>query len=254
MLRSITGQVAWVTGAGSGIGAAGALALAQAGAAVVLTGRTRANLEAIAAKIEASGGKALVAPADVAKAEEVQATGRMIEAHFGRCDVLVNSAGFNIPDRSWARLSSGGFEDVIGVDLLGSVYATQAVLPMMRKQGDGVIVHVASWASRYVMPVTGAAYTAAKQALRAVSESLNQEEFVNGIRSVCLCPAEVATEILDKRPVPVPMEERVRMMQTEDLGDLIAFVAQTKPHICIHEILLSPTWNRLYVEQFGKKS
>lgn len=246
MLRSIVDQVAWVTGAGSGIGAGAAVALAGAGAAVALTGRTRASLEAVAEEIAGLGGRTLIAEADVARPDEIGRARDRIEAEFGRCDILVNSAGFNILDRRWAQVSPDGFASVIGADLLGPFYAAQAVLPLMRARKDGLIIHVASWASRYVIPLTGPAYTAAKYALRAMSESLNQEEFVNGIRSVCLCPGEVATPILDRRPTPVPAEERARMLQASDLGGMIAFIAQLQPHICVNELLVSPTWNRLH--------
>jgi NADP-dependent 3-hydroxy acid dehydrogenase YdfG len=73
------------------------------------------------------------------------------------------------------------------------------------------------------------------------------EECVNGIRSCVVCPGEVATPILDKRPVPVSKEERARMVQSEDCGDLIRYIACLPPHVCINEVLISPTWNRGYV-------
>ena len=79
-----------------------------------------------------------------------------------------------------------------------------------------------------------------------MSHLLNAEEAVNGIRSTALCPAEVATPILDRRPVPVPAEARARMLQPNDLGDLIRYVATLPPHVCINEILVSPTWNRMF--------
>ncbi len=95
--------------------------------------------------------------------------------------------------------------------------------------------------------MSGPAYTAAKHAVVAMSHSINMEECVNGIRSTVLCPAEVATPILDKRPVPVTPEDRARMLQPDDMAALILFVATRPRHVCLNEVVISPTWNRGYV-------
>src|SRR5438552_878572 len=108
-------------------------------------------------------------------------------------------------------------------------------------------LRTASWAGRFISPLSGPAYTAAKHGVVAMSHSINGEECVNGIRSSVVCPAEVATPILDKRPVPVSAEERARMLQPEDLGDLICYIATLPKHVCLNEVLISPTWNRGYV-------
>ena len=248
MQRSIDGEVAWVTGAGSGIGAAGAIALAQAGARLVLSGRRVEALEETAAAIRQGGGEALVAPADMSVAADVDAVARTIRERFGRCDILVNSAGLNVPKRSWREIDTAGIETVVGADLNGPFYTSRAVLPMMRERRAGLIIQISSWAGRYVSKLTGPAYSAAKHGLVALSESINQEECGHGIRSCCICPGEVATPILDKRPVPVTAEDRARMLQAEDMVDTILFVARMPASVCINEILISPTWNRGYLE------
>jgi NADP-dependent 3-hydroxy acid dehydrogenase YdfG len=119
------------------------------------------------------------------------------------------------------------------------------VLPLMRARRGGLIIHVSSWAGRFVSALTGAGYSATKHAVVAMSHSINQEEFANGIRSCCICPGEVATPILDKRPVPVSAEDRARMLQSDDLAETILFVARMPASVCVNEILISPTWNRL---------
>jgi NAD(P)-dependent dehydrogenase (short-subunit alcohol dehydrogenase family) len=240
-------KIAWVTGAGSGIGQAAAVALAEAGARLVLSGRREGPLEATAAVISGAGGSAAVAPCDVADPAAVAAVAGRIGAEFGRCDILVNSAGLNVRQRTWGEVDAAGFAEVLGADLVGPFHAVTAVLPMMRTHRDGLIVHIASWAGRHVLRMPGPAYTAAKHGLVALSESLNQEECVNGIRSCCICPADVATPILDARPVPVPEEERARMLQVHDLAAAIMFVAGMPASVCVNEILISPTWNRFYI-------
>jgi NAD(P)-dependent dehydrogenase (short-subunit alcohol dehydrogenase family) len=248
MLRSITGQVAWITGGGTGIGQAGAFRLAEAGVTVVLSGRRREPLEDTARTIEGQGGRAIVAPADISSADEVRAVAQRIGAELGRCDILVNSAGLNVKNRSWREIDAPAIDTVIGADLSGPFYASAAVLPLMREQKGGLIVQISSWAGRYVSRLTGPAYSAAKHGLVALSESINQEECAHGIRSCCICPGEVATPILEKRPVPVSPEDRARMLQAEDMGELILFVARMPASVCLNEILVSPTWNRGYLE------
>jgi NADP-dependent 3-hydroxy acid dehydrogenase YdfG len=248
MQRSIEDEVAWVTGGGSGIGQAGAVRLAAAGAKIVLTGRRREPLEETAKMIRDKGGEAIVAPADMSKRDEVEAIAKRIADEHGRCDILVNSAGINVRNRKWADVDAPGFDSVIDANLSGPFYATAAVLPMMRKQKNGLIIQISSWAGVYVSPLTGPAYSVSKHGLVALSESLNQEECVNGIRSCCICPGEVATPILDKRPVPVSDADKARMLQADDLGETILFVARMPAHVCLNEILISPTWNRSYAE------
>ena len=165
----------------------------------------------------------------------------------GRVDILVNSAGLNVTDRYWRNQTLEGWDEVIGANLDGSFYTTFAVLPAMRKQRDGLVINVSSWAGVYHAQLTGAAYNASKHAVVAMTETINMEECVNGIRACAICPAEVATPILDRRPVPPSAEDRARMLRAEDVGNTIRFVAELPAHACINQIIISPTWNRLYV-------
>ncbi len=118
---------------------------------------------------------------------------------------------------------------------------------MMRAQKDGVLIHTASIAGRYISSLPGAAYTATKHGVVAMSHSINMQECINGIRSCVMCPGEVATPILDKRPFPPPPEDRARMVQMEDCANLILYVAGLPPHLCMNEVMITPTWNRAYV-------
>lgn len=247
MSDPIAGRVVWVTGAGSGVGEAAAFALAEAGARLVLSGRRTEALETIAAAIRDAGGEAHVAAADVARAGEVERAAAFVETTFGRCDILVHSAGLNVQKRDWSVLDADGIDLVLGADLAGPFYLSRAVLPMMRRQGGGLLIHIGSWAGRYVTPMGGPAYTAAKHGLLAMSESLNQQECHNGIRSCCICPGEIATPLLEKRPVPVSAEDRARMLQPRDLAATILHVARMPATVCVNEILISPTWNRGYL-------
>lgn len=245
---SIEGKIAWVTGAGSGIGRAGAKALAGAGAVVVLSGRRKEKLDEVAAAIAAAGGKAEVEPLDIVDGAACAAVADRIAGRHGRIDMAIHSAGVNILKRRWADISLEGWNEIVDADLNGAFNVCHAALKHMRKQRDGLIVNVSSMASHAGgKGVSGFAYGAAKTALNTMNESINYENCHLGIRACALCPGEVATDILDKRPVPVTPEERARMVQEDDVGETILFVARMPPHVCLNEIQITPTWNRGYI-------
>ncbi|ABD05041.1 Short-chain dehydrogenase/reductase SDR [Rhodopseudomonas palustris HaA2] len=240
-------RVAWVTGGGSGIGEAGAEALAADGFTVVVSGRRAEALDQVVAKIKARGGTAAAIALDVSDSGAVIAAADRIVATHGRIDCLVNSAGLNVPKRSWADMELDGWNKLVEINLDGVLYCMRAVLPTMRAQRDGCIINVSSWAGRHVSKMPGPAYTATKHAVLALTHSFNMDECVNGLRACCLMPAEVATPILKLRPVVPSAEDQARMLQPDDLGRTIAFVATMPPHVCVNEILISPTWNRSFV-------
>lgn len=246
-MGTLDGRIAWITGAGSGIGLAGAKALAEAGATVILSGRRREPLEEAVAAIAAAGGKAEGEPLDVASADAATRVADRILARHGRVDILVNNAGTNAPNRYWKNLTPADWDLVVGVNLNGPLYCTAAVLPAMRARRDGLVVNVASWAGKFDTLLTGPAYNATKHGLVSMTMSLNIEECVNGIRGTVICPGEVATPIMQRRPVPPSAAEMARMLTPEDLGRTIRFVAEMPPHACIHEILMAPTWNRMWL-------
>jgi NADP-dependent 3-hydroxy acid dehydrogenase YdfG len=246
-MANLKGKVAWVTGAGTGIGEGAAFALAREGATVVLTGRRTAALQTVADKIGKAGGKAAVQPADVTKSAAVQKVADGIRAEYERLDIVVNNAGMNIQDRTWQHLKAEGADAVIQGNLTSAFYVVQAALPIMRAQKDGLLIHTASWAGRFIGPVSGPAYTAAKHGMVAMSHTINLEECQNGIRSCVVCPGEVATPILVNRPIPETPETMARMVQSGDMGNIIAFIAGQPAHVCINEIVVSPTHNRGYI-------
>lgn len=247
-MRDLNDKVAWVTGAGSGIGEAAAKALAQAGMRVAISGRSIDKLQTLADAWPVSTPPLIVA-LDVSDRNAVSAAAQQVEAQLGTIDVLVNSAGINAKERNWHNVSLDDWDAVIRIDLDGAFYCAKAVLPAMKTQGEGLIINISSWAGKHVSVVTGPAYTAAKHAMNAMNESINMEMGIHGIRACAICPGEVATPILEQRPVPPTEAERARMVQSEDCGDIVRFVAELPNHVCINELTVSPTWNRGYVPQ-----
>lgn len=252
-MGKLTGKVAWVTGAGSGIGESAALALAEEGATLVLTGRRAGPLEDVAARIRATGAGAHVQPADLMQSAQVLKVGAFIKDTLGRLDILVNNAGLNIVERSWAQLTPAGIDELLHGNLSTALYCVTVALPFMRAQRGGLLIHTASMAGRFIGGLSGPIYTAAKHGVVAMSHSINMEECVNGIRSTVFLPGEVATPILDKRPNPVGPEERARMVQPADCGDLIRYIACLPKHVVMNEVMLAPTWNRGYVAALQRK-
>jgi NAD(P)-dependent dehydrogenase (short-subunit alcohol dehydrogenase family) len=235
----LKGKVAWITGGGSGIGLAGAIEFQKLGATVVISGRTDATLKDALRQLKAES-----VVCDVAQKDQVAKAAAEILKRHGRIDVLVNSAGINSPKRSFRDVSSEVWDQIVGVNLSGMFYCVQAVLPGMRARKDGLIINIASWAGRYASILTGPGYNATKRAVIALSESINLEECANGIRATSVLPGEAATPILEKRPVPPSPEVRAKMLQPEDLGRTLAFIATLPPRACINELIISPTWNR----------
>ncbi len=245
----LAGQVAWITGGGSGIGLAGAIELAHAGARVVISGREEAKLDVAVATAIARGvaRDAITAmPLDVSDRAAVMRVGKAIEAWHGGVDILVNSAGVNVRNRFWTNTDGEAFEKVVAINLNGATYCTLAVLQGMQARRRGTVINVASFAGWHLSYLTGPAYTASKAAVIALSHSFNIEEGVNGLRATALCPGEVATPILKSRPVEPSDEAKALMLQEADMGRTIRFIAEMPPHVCINELVISPVVNRIY--------
>jgi len=237
----LKGKTAWITGGGSGIGLAGGLELARMGARIVISGRSHETLAAAEKAIKALGSCEAIA-LDVGNKQAVAKAAERI----GRVDILVNSAGINDPKRNFFNVSTEAWDRIVAINLSGMFYCVHAVLPGMRSRKDGLIVNVSSWAGRYPSTLTGPAYNATKHAVVALTESINMEEGDKGIRATSVLPGEVATPILEKRPVPPTPEVRAKMLQAEDLGRTIAFIAALPARACINEVIISPTHNRFY--------
>lgn len=247
-MASLRGKIAWVTGAGSGIGQAGAIELARAGAHVVLSGRRRAALNQTAAMMPK--GRSTVLPLDVADQAAVARAAKSILRRHGRIDILVNSAGLNIRERAFADVRPEGWREVIDINLHGTMFTCLAVLPQMRERRDGLIINVSSWAGKHISRLTGPGYNASKFGVVGLTETINAEEGVNGIRACVICPGEVATPIMLRRPVPPSQAELDRMLQQEDLGKAVLFVASLPPRACVNELVISPAFNRFYAGGF----
>ncbi len=235
--------VVWVTGAGSGIGRATAIAFAKMGARVALTGRRMDALEETAALV---GPAAFVHAADLTVAAEVTRAHEAVVAALGPVEVLVNNAGGNTRQRYWHELTVEGVATVLGVNLAAPFMCSLAVLPGMRAKRSGTLIHIASVSGVALFPASGSAYGASKAGVHMMSAHINAEEGAGGIRSICISPGEVATDILDKRPVPPSAADRALMLQAEDVAAAAVFAAFLPGRATVADMTILPTDNQFW--------
>jgi 3-oxoacyl-[acyl-carrier protein] reductase len=199
--KEFDGKVAIVTGAGRNIGRAIALALAEGGTSVVVNARgNRAEAEAVAREVEASGGKALVHIGDVADAVAVQAMADAAVKHFGRIDILVNNAALR-REKPFADMSYAEWREIMDVTLDGTFHCVKACLPALRKSGAGTIVNIGGLSAH-----TGARDRAhvvtAKAGIVGFTRALAHDLAADGIIVNCVVPGLIGTPRPKDKPEP----------------------------------------------------
>jgi NAD(P)-dependent dehydrogenase (short-subunit alcohol dehydrogenase family) len=232
-------RVAVITGAGRGIGRALAVRLAAEGATVVVSSRTRSDLDAVVASIEGSGGSGHVVVADALDRE--QAKRPVVEAveRFGRIDVVVNNVGGAIgADHDPFTGSDDTFERTLTMNLTSAWWTTRAALPHMRAHGWGRVVFIGSGASKSSTPGGRPAYTAAKHGLVGLTKQLARAGAPYGITVNCVCPGWTNTSLVDwdaiaaRQGVSVEQAQQValdanvqrRILEPEELCGLVALL------------------------------
>jgi len=245
MTNSLAGKAALVTGASSGIGEATALAFAQAKMRVSISGRRVDKLTALAARIEKSGGSAHVIEADVG--EEAQARRMVTQAHerWGALDVLVNNAGVMLQGPVEGA-NTDEWRQMINVNLLGLMYASQAVLPLMKAHGRGHIVNLSSVAGRIANPRV-AVYAATKFGVCAFSDALRKEVRKDQIRVTVIEPGITATELPShitdaaSKDALATRIANLTPLEAEDIAAAIVYAISQPERVNVAEILVRPT-------------
>jgi NAD(P)-dependent dehydrogenase (short-subunit alcohol dehydrogenase family) len=233
-------KTAVVTGAGSGVGRAVAHRLLADGWNVALLGRRKDALEETIALAGETDGTAKAFPCDVGSAAEVHQVAALVLQMYGSVHALINSAGTNVPKRSLEVLSTDDFDSVVDINLAGPFYCVREFLPVMRKQGEGTVVNVVSDAGLIANAKAGAAYVASKFGLAGLTQSINAEERGNGIRACAVCPGDINTPILEKRPVPPPPEAREKMLQAEDVAECVMLAIDLPGRAVVEQIIVRP--------------
>jgi 3-oxoacyl-[acyl-carrier protein] reductase len=237
--HELTGRTALVTGAGKGIGRAVAHALVRAGANVGLVARTGADLERVAAELRAAhpGARVSAAGARVADRAAVEAAAARAAAELGDVDILVNNAGV-AEFGTVLDMEPAAWERMFRVNVLGTLHATRAVLPGMIARRRGDVVNVASTAGEKGAATT-AAYAASKAAVLRLTESLAAEVRKHDVRVTALLPSTVNTELAASVGLKIGPAER--MMQAEDVAELVMGVLRLPPRVFVRDVAVLTT-------------
>ncbi len=190
----LAGKVAWVTGGGEGIGAAIARAFAREEAAVVVTGRRKAPLARVVAEIKREGGKARAVAGSVTDEHHVRAVVSAARRAFGGLNVVVNNAARGLFDTPLHKTSDRDWRELLDVNVTGVFRVTRAAVPEMLKRRGGSVINISSSGGLVAVP-GGAAYSATKGALNALTRSLAVDYAKQGIRFNAVCPGLVDTQM-----------------------------------------------------------
>ena len=237
-------HVCIITGGGSGIGRGAALTMAAEGATVIIIGRTESKLESVKAEVTAAGGTAVSYALDVADYDAVEQMVVDVLNQFGRIDVLVNNAGHSSHHRRLLNTPPEEMRAVIDSNLIGTFFCTKAVVPAMLKAQSGTIINISSLAAVTPGPFSGFAYGAAKAGVINFTEFLNADLRNTGIRASVVVPGEVATPILDKRPIPPDADARATMVGVDETSAAILLIATLPQRSNIPELVIRPTRHR----------
>ena len=229
---NLTGSVALITGASSGIGAATAVTLADLGARVAIGyHRNKAGAEATRDRIVAAGGTAIAVSADVRRADEIRALVDRTVAELGPIDVLVNNAGSLVARRGIREVSEAHLDDIMALNLKSAVLASQAVVASMIERGRGAIVNVVSIAGHNGGGPGAGAYASAKAALTTYTKSMAKELAPHGIRVNAVSPGVIDTPFHEVFSTPEMIRNFVatiplgRVGTAAECATVIAFLA-----------------------------
>jgi NAD(P)-dependent dehydrogenase (short-subunit alcohol dehydrogenase family) len=223
IMFDLTGKVAAVSGSGRGIGRSIALALARAGADLAVFSRTEEQFRDTAAAIENTGRHALGLRVDVTEPTDVDAMIKAVMEEYGHLDIMVNNAGLN---PSYTRVENVELEDyerIMDVNVKGAFLCSQRVIPVMKEQGKGCIINVASVAGLKAL-FKCSAYTASKGALVQLTRTMALELAPFNIRANSLCPGFVHTDmtegLLDNEKGQKRVLDLIPMGRTGELGEI----------------------------------
>lgn len=191
----LDGQVAWVTGAGSGIGKAAALLLARQGARLGLSDLEREELRRVRQEIEQQGGQALELPLDVSQPAQVHAAAEQLAARWGRIDIVFANAGINGVWAPLEKLAPEEWDKTLAVNLKGTFLTVKYAIPYLKRQGGSVIITASVNGTRMFSNTGASAYASSKAAQVAFAKMVALELAKDKVRVNVICPGAIQTGI-----------------------------------------------------------
>lgn len=233
---NLTGAITLITGAGRGIGKTLALTLARNGAEVVVTARTKSELERVQREIRSEGGKAHAVEGDLTNDRDVDRVFRFVRETFGRLDILVNNAGIGrfAPIKD---LPVRDFDAMWSLNMRALFLCTQQAIPLMIPQRQGAIVNIASLAGKNAF-IGGGGYSATKWALLGFSKTLMLEVREHAIRVVTICPGSVDTTFTSSAN---DLARSEKIIHPQDIADTLVTVLTLPDRTMVSEIDIRPT-------------
>lgn len=241
-MQTLLDKTIIITGASSGIGESVARLLAAQGAHVVIGARRLQRLEALAADIRAGGGSVTLQQLDVTNLTQMQEVVSATIGRYGRLDAIVNNAGI-MPLSPLAALKVEEWDRMIDVNIRGVLHGIAAGLPVMKEQGFGQFVNVASIGAYEVSP-TAAVYCATKYAVRAITDGLRQEVAGQGIRVTLVSPgvteSELAESITDEQARALMQEYRRIALPADAIAHAVAYAIGQPAGVDVNELVIRP--------------
>ncbi|WP_342648492.1 SDR family oxidoreductase [Mucilaginibacter sp. CSA2-8R] len=243
MKNNVNGKTIVITGASSGIGRATAKLLANQGAKLVLGARRNNRLQELSDEINKTGGIAVYQQTDVTSRLDVTALVEFAVQTYGGLDVIINNAGISQLQRM-EQLDVDGWEQMIDVNLKGTLYGIAAAMPIFKKQGSGHFINVISTAGISIVPTMGV-YAGTKNAIRTIGECLRQES-EGRWRVTGILPGFVATEFVsniknDEIRNTLQSKADQIAMPPEAVADAIAFAIAQPANVDVGDIVIRPT-------------
>ncbi|GGK29848.1 short-chain dehydrogenase [Deinococcus malanensis] len=240
---ALSGQVALVTGASSGLGRATAPALARAGADLVLLARSESDLLAVAREAESLGRRALVCPVDLSSGPALMEVVQQAVHSLGGLDILVNNAATDVPGPV-TDLSAQDWDRVLDVNLRAPFLLAKATFPHMQRAGRGTIINVSSVAGKRGW-ANGSAYCASKFGLTGFTQALAAEGKPHGIRACVVYPGGMATgwgafEPQAREDQKPPAAPPVDALPPDRVADLLAWMCAAPPELVLNEVIVTP--------------
>lgn len=243
-MKRLQGKNVLITGASSGFGRGIALVCAREGANVALVARSGQRLREVAFEAREMGVEAVNCLCDVGDEGQILAAIAQAKTHLGHIDVLVNNAGTNVPARSIHDTSAEEWRMLLEVNLSSAFLFTKALLPDMMARETGTIVNVASRAATHPSLLSGVGYATSKIGMQSLTEITNEEGNPANVRACVINPGEGNTAILDLRAEPPSAESRLTMLQPDDLGEAVVFVATLPQSANVWRMDMMPTRKR----------